>query len=222
MVYVQQHRSLKRRIAHGADQQQEQAQWETFHLISLLPWWDVSRGVIREYEERRKTRWRNETTTSLSPPTDAQEPTLRNSQALPLPPIRPTQPPRTRPVFEDACSGGLLSSHRITVWVTGLDTTVRCYPLIHILAGPFWLGQVSGKYRSAAYRSVQKNDKEWFRYGRLWCACRSKEGTERAKWLLVKILWCALNLWKTNWFMKCLWNSLNDCNGTEAQKNPWK
>lgn len=55
--------------------------------------------------------------------------------SLPLPPIHPS--PRTRPVFEDACRGGLCSGHKITVWVRGLDTSVRCYPLTHIPTEPF-------------------------------------------------------------------------------------
>lgn len=52
--------------------------------------------------------------------------------------IRPSPPrQKKRPVFEDACRGGLCSGHRITVGVTGLDTSVRCYALTHILTGPF-------------------------------------------------------------------------------------
>lgn len=133
--------------------------------MTHLPWWEVSPGVIRGYEESGKTRWSNETTTSPSPPTRAKEPTLRNSWALSLPPTRLPQPPAQRPVFEDACRGGLRSGHRITVWVTGLDTSVRCYPLTHILTGAVWYGQVSGTHRSAAHWCVQAKDKESFRYG---------------------------------------------------------
>lgn len=40
-------------------------------------------------------------------------------------------------VFEDASRGGLCRGHRITAEVTGLDTSVRCYALAHILTGPF-------------------------------------------------------------------------------------
>lgn len=163
---------------------------------------------------------RNETTTSLSPPTKAGEPTLRNSQALPLP---PTQPLRTRPVFEDACSGGLLSSHRITVWVTGLDTTVRCYPLIHILTEPFWLGQVSGNYCSAVCWSVQKKDKEWFRYGRRWCApvCQKRKPKEQngCWWRVYGPLWA----WKKQIHLETAHETtFSNVNGTETSDSGFK
>lgn len=99
----------------------------------------------RKGKKRGKTRWRNETTTSPSPPTGAErEPTLRNFTSFTPTPqaIRPSPPRKKRrkkngPVFEDACRGGLCSGHRITVGVTGLDTSVRCYALTHILTGPF-------------------------------------------------------------------------------------
>lgn len=110
------------------------------HLISHLTLVRrFSGGYSRLYEEREKQVGRKETKTSPYPhPPSAKEPTLRNSQDSPLPPAQPNpirnpptpQPPPLRkgPVFEDACGGGLCSHHRITVGVTGLDTSVRCYP----------------------------------------------------------------------------------------------
>lgn len=41
-------------------------------LSHIYPGGTVSQGVIPGYEERGKTRWRNETTTSPSPPTGAE------------------------------------------------------------------------------------------------------------------------------------------------------
>lgn len=120
---------------------------------------------LRGTRKKRKNtfeEWNNNK--PVSPPTDAEEPTLRNSQAFSCPypqptPSIPAPAPRSckGPVFEDACGRGLHSGHRITVWVTGLDTSVRCYPLTHILTGPFWLGQVRGNQRSAAHWRVQRD-----------------------------------------------------------------
>lgn len=64
---------------------------------------------------------------------------------------------------------GLCSGHRITVGVTGLDTSVRCYSLTHILTGPFWLERVSGNHHSASHWYVCRlMTRESFGYGWLW------------------------------------------------------
>lgn len=79
----------------------------------------------------------------LHPPGLRESPPSGISRALPLPPKPSVPAPHAKkkkkngPVFEDACRGGLCSGHRITVGVTGLDTSVRCYALTHILTRPF-------------------------------------------------------------------------------------
>lgn len=99
--------------------------------------------------------------------------------------IRPS--PRAKkkkkmPVFEDAWREGLCSGHRITGGVTGLDTSVRCYSLTHILTGPFWLEQVSGNQRSAAHWYVCRlMSRESFRYGWLWLCLLVKGSNWKSK-----------------------------------------
>lgn len=127
-----------------------------FTILSGIYTWVVrfTRGYSRVWGKRKNTleEWNNNKPISTH---QSWEPTLRNSQAFyPYPQSIPAPAQKKRPVFEDACRGGLCSGHRITVWVTGLDTSVRCYPITHILTGPFWLGPVSDNHRTTAHWHV--------------------------------------------------------------------